>query len=495
MAVPAHDQRDFEFARKYDIPVRVVIQPEDETLNGETMEEASEGEGVMANSAEFNGMPSTQAIEAIADAMEEKGFGQRDVNYSLLDWLISRQRYWGAPIPMIYCDDCGAVPVPEEDLPVMLPTDAKFRPTGESPLELNEDFVNTTCPKCGKPAKRETDTMTTYVCSSWYYLRYINPDEDTQPFDKEDVDYWLPVDQYIGGIEHAVRHLLYARFVTKVLHDLGHLDFVEPFSELFTQGMICNRTEDGTLVKMSKSKGNAVSADEIIQKYGADTARTFVLFVGPPDQDAEWSDEGVAGVHRFLKRVWRLTAQNLEIYDTDWQSHIEAELTDEQRAIRRRTHQTIQKVTDDCEDMKFNTAVSAIMELTNDLSSFADEMDTESAEDCAVFSEAVTRLVMLLSPFAPHLTDELWERLGNSGSLYRHPWPKADSEVAAAENVTIVVQVNGKLRDRIEVPVGTDMDEVAARAMDSEDVLRHTEGKEIRKIVKVPDRLINIVAN
>ncbi len=495
MAVPAHDQRDFDFARKYDLPVKVVIQPEGEVIDGDTMEAAFEAKGNQVNSAEYDGMPCTEAIEKIADRMEERGIGKRTTNYRLQDWLLSRQRYWGAPIPIVHCDNCGVVPVPYEDLPVLLPTDAEFTPTGDSPLAGVADFVNTTCPKCGGPAKRETDTMTTYVCSSWYFLRYISPHNDDVPFVKEDVNKWLPVDHYIGGVEHAVRHLLYARFITKVLHRLGHVEFSEPFAELFTQGMICSRTPEGQLVKMSKSKGNAVPADEIIERYGADTARTFVLFVGPPELDAEWSDEGVAGVHRFLKRVWRLAVENAEKWDPDFASTLDGDLAGQQRDMRRKTHQTIAKVTDDIERMHFNTAVSAIMELANDMSAFVDNMDAGNAADCAVFSEAVKHLVILLSPFASHMCDELWERMGYEGSLYTSEWPEADMSIAAEENVTVVVQVNGKVRNKVDVPAGCDINALAEEVQSSPQVQKYLEGKTVRKVIAVPDKLINIVAN
>lgn len=493
MAVPAHDGRDFEFARKYGLPVVPVIQPEGESFHGDTMAEAYEGEGLQINSDRFDGLHCTDAAGQLADHMEERGIGSRAVNYRLLDWLISRQRYWGAPIPMVHCDSCGTVPVPFEDLPVLLPTDAEFKPTGESPLARNEGFVTTVCPSCGGPAKRETDTMTTYVCSSWYYLRYINPHEDDQPFVKSDVDHWLPVDHYIGGVEHAVRHLLYARFVTKVLHKLGYVDFTEPFARLFTQGMICARTADGRLEKMSKSKGNAVPADKIIAQYGADTARTYVLFVGPPEQEVEWSDEGVAGVFRFLSRVWRLVAGNLQHHDTAWRDHLRGDLIDEQRAIRRKTHQTIRKVGDDIERMHFNTAVSACMELTNDLVAYAGKMSGDNLTDCAVFSEAIEHLTILISPFAPHLADELWERMGYQPSLLQTTWPEAAEELAAEEQVTVVVQVNGKVRDRLTVPAGSDMEQVAEMAKQAAQVQKHLEGKSVRKIITVPDTLVNIV--
>jgi len=488
MAVPAHDQRDLEFARKYDIPVRVVIQPPGEQLDATTMTQAWEEPGIQVNCDQFSGMPSEAAKQAIADYLEAQGIGQRTINWRLRDWLLSRQRYWGCPIPIIYCEACGEVPVPEEDLPVLLPTDAEFKPTGESPLADVPAFVNTTCPRCGRPAQRETDTMTTFVDSSWYFLRYTSPDADDVPFHRDAVDYWLPVDKYVGGIEHAVRHLLYARFITKVLYDLGHIGFSEPFAELFTQGMIY---KDGA--KMSKSKGNVVTPNQINARYGADTGRLFILFVGPPDQDAEWSDQGVEGAHRFLNRVWRLVTENTDKFVADWAESIGTDFDEDQRAIRRKVHQTIQSVTTDIEEMGLNTTVSALMELTNELLPFAQQIGPGDHASCTVLSEALQNLLLLLSPMAPHIADELWQRLGLPDTTYQQPWPQADEQVAAAEQITIAVQVNGKLRGTIDVPAGTDMERVQELALQANSVRRHIEGKEIKRIIPVPNKLINIV--
>lgn len=492
MAVPTHDQRDFEFAHRYDLPLRVVIEPKDTPLDAATMTGAYEEDGVQVNSGPFDGLDNNAAKEAIADHLEAEGIGRRTINFRLRDWLVSRQRYWGAPIPIIHCNECGAVPVPEEDLPVMLPTDAEFKPTGESPLARHEGFVHTTCPTCGGAARRETDTMTTYVCSSWYFLRYTTPTDDSRIFDRKKVDYWLPVDKYVGGVEHAVRHLLYARFITKVLHDLGHLSFEEPFTELFTQGMICSRTPEGRLEKMSKSKGNAVPADDIVEKYGADTARTFVLFVGPPDKDAEWQDKGVEGCHRFLGRVWRLASENLGIYREDRRQALSGDLPENCRSLRRKTHQTIRRVADDIENMGLNTLISAIMELTNEALQFAAELKADDDAACATLSEAMECLVVLLSPAAPHLCCELWEKLGKT-DLYHAAWPAFDPELAAEEMVTVVIQVNGKVRGRLEVRAGTDMQAVQEAALLEEAVQRHVAGKEIVKTIPVPDKLLNIV--
>ncbi|MGI5816809.1 MAG: leucine--tRNA ligase [Armatimonadota bacterium] len=488
MAVPAHDQRDFEFARKYEIPVIPVIQPEGEKLDGETMGEAYIGDGEQINSAEFSGRPNREALEQIADRMEAEGLGRRDVNYRLRDWCISRQRYWGAPIPIIYCDDCGIVPVPEEDLPVELPEDVEFRVTGNSPLSQVEEFMSVDCPNCGGPGRREADTMDTFVYSAWYYLRYPSPHETSAPFNRDDVEYWLPVDQYVGGIEHATGHLMYSRFITKVLHDLGWVSFREPFASLFTQGMVY---KDGA--KMSKSRGNVVSPDALNEEYGTDTGRLYSLFVGPPDQDTEWNDEGVVGSHRFLWRVWRLVTEHLDAWDSDFAASLAGAAGDEQREMRRKTHQTIMKVSDDFEGMRFNTAIAAIMELSNDLTDFAGSMDASDAADRAAFSEGLRTLVMLLSPIAPHICDELWARMGEEPSLFEREWPEADASLAEEERITIVVQVNGRVRDNIEVPAGTDMDAAVEIALERERVAKYVEGKEIAKTIKVPDRLINLV--
>ncbi len=493
MAVPAHDQRDLEFAREYGLPVRVVIQPRGQELDAETMTEAFVDEGVQVNSGQFDGLPNVEAAEAIADYMEARGVGRRAVNYRLRDWCVSRQRYWGAPIPIVYCDKCGMVPVPEEQLPVLLPLDVDFRPGGESPLARHEGFVGTTCPRCGGAARRETDTMDTFVCSSWYYLRYASPHCDTAPFRKEDVNYWLPVDKYVGGVEHAILHLFYSRFVTKVLHDQGRLEFVEPFRNLFTQGMICHRTAEGKLEKMSKSKGNVVTPDEINATYGADTGRAFILFVGPPDQDAEWSDQGVEGCYRFLNRVWRLVQRHREDYDPDWRERLEG-LDDASRSIRRKTHQTIRRVTEDIgERMHFNTAISAIMELVNEVLPFAEQGVGERGARRAAFSEALEHMVVLLSPFAPHLADELWESLGHEGFLYRHPWPAYDAEIARQDEITVVVQVNGKVRDRMTVAAGLGEEELREAALERPKIAAILGGKAVVKSVVVPGKLVNFV--
>jgi leucyl-tRNA synthetase len=490
MAVPAHDQRDFEFARTYGLPIVVVIQPPGQELKPETMTAAWEGDGVQVNSGPFTGLPNTEAKQRIADYLEERGLGRRAVNYRLRDWLVSRQRYWGTPIPIVYCDRCGTVPVPEEELPVLLPEVADYTPGGRSPLENAVEWVNTTCPQCKGPARREVDTLATFVDSSWYFLRYPSPHYDQGPFDPAEVEYWLPVDKYVGGIEHAVQHLLYARFITKVLYDLGYVSVQEPFRELFTQGMIY---KDGA--KMSKSLGNVVSTDYICDRYGADTGRTFILFVGPPEQDAEWSDQGVEGVFRFLNRVWRLILGRRDLYMADWRAHLPAleELTDAQRAMRRKTHQTIRAVTEDIETMHLNTAVSALMELTSELQAFADAVSGGGEVAKAVFSEAAEHLVLLLSPFAPHLADELWQRLGHERTTWEESWPTYDEAVAARETITIVVQVNGKVRDRLQVPAGSDMDQVAELALQQPNVQRHIAGRQVRQVVKVQDRLVNIV--
>ncbi len=492
MAVPAHDQRDFEFARKHGLPIKVVIQPEGQKLNPETMTEAWEGDGIQVDSGPFTGLPNTEAKEKIADLLEEQGIGRRTVSYRLRDWLVSRQRYWGTPIPIVYCEKCGIVPVPEDQLPVLLPEVPDYTPGGRSPLENATEWVNTTCPQCGGPARREVDTLATFVDSSWYFLRFPNPHYDEGPFDPEAVDYWLPVDKYVGGIEHATLHLLYARFITKVLYDLGYVKFREPFTELFTQGMIY---KDGA--KMSKSLGNIVTPEEINDRYGADTGRVFILFIGPPDQDAEWSDRGVEGVHRFLQRVWRAVNGWRDLYMADWREKMPPmeELGEKQKALRRKTHQTIKKVTDDIEGMRLNTAVSAMMELVNELLPFAEAADEAAEADRAVYSEAAENLVLILSPFAPHICDELWSRLGHEGTCWEQAWPEHDEEIATEETITIVVQVNGKVRDRLQVPRDMDMDAVAEMALQSENVKRHIEGKQVRKVIKVPGKLINIVAS
>ncbi len=494
MAVPAHDQRDFEFAKKYDLPIKVVIMPKDKTITPEDMEGAWEGPGVLVNSGQFDGLDNQVAKQKIVEFLEKEGKGKSKVTYRLRDWGISRQRYWGAPIPIIHCEKCGAVPVKKEDLPVELPFDVEFDPTGRSPLPQVEEFWKTTCPKCGGPARRETDTMDTFVESSWYFARYVCPDDDTKPLDKERVDKWLPVDQYIGGIEHAILHLLYSRFFTKVLRDLGYLSVDEPFDRLLTQGMVL---KDGA--KMSKSKGNVVDPNTMIERYGADTVRLFILFAAPPERDLEWSDRGVEGAHRFIQRLWRLVTDNLEeLKDSPYSSDELAEICKEDKklkALRQKTHQTIKKVTEDIEERyHFNTAISAVMELINDTTALLQDAKAKGAEGFwKVIREAAEAALLLLSPMIPHVTSELWQLLGHEKLIALEAWPKFDKEAAKKDAVTVVVQVKGKVRGRIEVPAGAGQDEVLELAKAEPNVAKHLEGKEIRKVIYVQDRLLNIV--
>ena len=485
MAVPAHDQRDFEFARKYDIPIKVVIQPDEEILDPATMSAAFTEAGTMVNSDRFNGMRSDAAKESIADHLTQQGIGKKTVNFRLRDWGISRQRYWGNPIPIIYCDLCGVVPVPEQDLPVTLPRDVAFTGEGGSPLARLDSFVNVPCPICGLMSRRETDTMDTFVQSSWYFLRYCCPDLTTGPLDKARTGYWMSVDQYIGGIEHAVLHLLYARFFTKVLRDLGYVNVDEPFTNLLTQGMVI---KDGT--KMSKSKGNVVDPNGLIERYGADTARLFSLFAAPPEKDLDWSDQGVDGSYRFLNRVWKLVFETLP-YTTSASVVNPEKLTSEGKALRRVVHKTIRKVTDEIEGrFHFNTAIAAIMEMVNALNAFEPKNDPRNA---AVLREALTSLVMMLAPFVPHAAEELWEGLGNKGSLAEISWPSYDSAAAVDEELVVVVQVNGKLRDRITMPVSATEEEFRAAALAAERVRSFIDGKIVRKVIVVPGKLVNIV--
>lgn len=543
MAVPAHDQRDLEFARQYGLPVRIVIKPPDTDLDEATMTQAYVEPGIMVNSDRFSGMDSEAAKDAIADYMEQRGIGKRSVQYRLRDWLISRQRYWGTPIPIVYCDACGVVPVPEDQLPVLLPRNVQITGKGGSPLSQVPEFVNTTCPQCGRAAKRETDTMSTFVDSAWYFLRFCDPRNDKAIFDTEKVNYWMPVDQYVGGIEHAVGHLMYSRFITKVLSDLGMVNFHEPFTRLFTQGMIYHeaywcpkcqayrrpkeveRTEtDGkvvaickvcggetqiTLDKMSKSKLNVVTPEEICERYGADTGRLFILFTGPADQDAEWKSTGVEGCYRFLARLWRtvLNAINRNLIVRDWRDRLpqilgvnggSPSLNDAERNLRRKLHQTIKTVTDDIDGFRFNTAVAAMMELLNELQPFVEQTghgagDGRREESRIVISEAIDLFLRLLHPFAPHITDELWERLGGDSSLFTQTWAKVDEEALVEETMTIVVQVNGRVRGRIVVPVGADEESIKQRALEEPNVRTHLEGKQIKRFILVPGKIVNIV--
>jgi leucyl-tRNA synthetase len=482
MAVPAHDERDWQFAKKYGLPIRQVIAPPEGVSEG-----CYTGPGVMVNSGPFSGLPSEEGKEKVVAFLEEKGLGKRAVSYRLRDWLISRQRYWGAPIPIVYCDRCGEVPVPEEDLPVLLPPNVDFLPTGPSPLARCEEFVRTTCPRCKGPARRETDTMDTFVCSSWYYLRYCSPWTKDKPFEPEDIDYWMPVDQYIGGVEHAILHLLYARFFTKVLHDLGFVKFREPFVNLFAQGMV---TKDGA--KMSKSKGNTVSPRDIIEKFGADTVRVFILFAGPPELDMEWSDRGVEGAFRFLNRVWRTAQDILELAPKDGVPFGE----EEYRKVERRIHQTIFRVnTDITEKFHFNTAISAMMELLNDFTDYLRFLGEKGVHprEKELLLFGMRTLVSLLNPIAPHITEELWELLGEKGYLSVAPWPTYDPEKLQESVVEIVVQVNGKVRGKVVVPRGMREEEVLRRALEDERIRQWLNGKPVKKHIYVPDKLVNIV--
>ncbi len=492
MAVPAHDQRDFEFARKYSIPIKIVIQPEGENIDPNEMTEAWEGPGKLINSGDFNGLGNEEAKEAIVDYLATRELGKKTVSYRLRDWGISRQRYWGAPIPMIHCEKCGIVPVKKEDLPVVLPTDAQLDEKGRSPLPKLESFWSTTCPSCGGPARRETDTMDTFVESSWYFARYTCADEHSKPLDKKRVDAWLPVHQYIGGIEHAILHLLYSRFFTKVLRDLGYLSADEPFTNLLTQGMVL---KDGS--KMSKSKGNVVDPDEMIKRYGADTVRLFILFAAPPERDLEWSDSGVEGAHRFLNRIWRIVTDNLEKLKKANKENVSSCQDKSLKAIRRKTHQTIIKVSDDLDNkFHFNTAISAVMELVNEIQGYLKDSgipSSDNQEAWSVLREAVEAVLMLLSPMVPHITDELWTLLGNEKSLCWESWPQPDAEAAKSDTVKIAVQVNGKLRSQIEVSQDLTQEAIEKLALSDSKVKRHTEGKIIHKIIYVPGRLVNIV--
>jgi leucyl-tRNA synthetase len=493
MAVPAHDQRDFEFAQKYGLKIVVVIQPPDRTLAPESLTEAYEDPGVLVNSKKFDGEASELAKEAITAALEAAGQGSRAINYRLKDWGISRQRYWGAPIPIIYCEHCGMVPVPAADLPVTLPLDVEISGEGGSPLARLESFLNTTCPVCQGPARREADTMDTFVESSWYFLRYCCPDYEQGILDRQRVDYWMPVDQYIGGIEHAVLHLLYARFFTKVLRDLGHAGVDEPFTRLLTQGMVLL---DGA--KMSKSKGNVVDPDEMIKAYGADTTRLFCLFAAPPERDLEWSDQGVAGSFRFLNRVWSLVREVWEpLRRAETFSGDGSTLPPPLKSLRQKVHQTIHRVTGDIEArFHFNTAIAALMELVNDLYKAREEQGDETLADprgASVWREAIATLVLLLSPMVPHLAEELWHHLGRRSSVYLQPWPQADTAAMAVDTRLVVIQVNGKLRGKIEVPVDANDELIEQQALADERIRELLQGQTVKKIVVARQKLVNIV--
>lgn len=474
MGVPAHDERDYEFATRYELPVRVVVVPVEEEVEEGSLYVGHSDDERLVDSAQFSGLASAEAKGAIVEWLESRGRGRPAVSYRLRDWLLSRQRYWGCPIPILYCESCGVVPVPDEDLPVLLPDVDEYLPKGRSPLAAAEDWVRTTCPRCGGEARRETDTMDTFVDSSWYFIRYTDPRNDSAPWDPAVADYWLPVNQYIGGVEHAILHLLYARFFVKVLNDLGLLGFREPFLRLFTQGMIHYLG-----AKMSKTHGNVVSPDEMLERYGADVVRLYVLYIGPAEDDIEWQDKDIEGMARFVGRLWRLA---LEVAERG-----PAEAAADGPLVRR-AHETIARVTDDIERrFQFNTPIAAVIELVNDV--YQARHDPARAGEMRV---AVETAVSLIQPYAPHLAEELWERLGRE-RLWKEPWPEADPALLRRDTFQLVVQVNGRVRDRVEVPASLSEPELVARAKELPRVRAHLDGKEIRKEIVVPGKLVNLV--
>ncbi|MBI5408361.1 MAG: leucine--tRNA ligase, partial [Nitrospirae bacterium] len=502
MAVPAHDQRDFDFAKKYDIPVKVVIVKDSAEVqkcrsaegkdNTEPISQAYEEDGVLVSSAQFSNLTSEEAREKIADYLERKGLGKKVVNYKLRDWGISRQRYWGTPIPIIYCPACGVVPVPEEELPVILPKDVVFTGKGASPLLKANDFIKSKCPKCGGSARRETDTMDTFVDSSWYFIAYCLGGNRKIAFNSElstlnsKLSYWMPVDQYIGGIEHAVLHLLYSRFFTKVIRDIGLIKVNEPFTSLLTQGMVI---KDGA--KMSKSKGNVVDPDFLIDKYGTDTVRVFCMFAAPPERDLEWSDQGVEGAYRFLHRVWGLVYKNkFKIQNSKFKIEEIFSLQPSALSLLRKTHQTIKKVTNSIErDYHFNTAIAALMELINEATSFNPSTD----EDSRTLRSTIRQIILLLSPFAPHIAEELWAQAGEKESILKEPWPVWDEDIAKEEEIELVIQVNGKVRGRIMIPAGLDDETIKEKALAEPKVREHIKDKALKKVLVVKGKLVNIV--
>jgi leucyl-tRNA synthetase len=524
MAVPAHDQRDFEFAKKYILPIRVVIQPNDRKLILAEMTEAYVDEGVMADSGIFSGTPNIAGKEKIAAFAEANGFGKKAIRFRLRDWGVSRQRYWGTPIPIIYCEICGAMPVPEDQLPVALPKDVPFTGKGGSPLSDSKTFSQVACPKCHGNARRETDTMDTFVDSSWYFLRYTSANFTKAPVDVDKGRYWMAVDQYIGGVEHAVLHLLYARFFTKALRDVGLATVGEPFTNLLTQGMVSKETyrcsehnwlfpnelvgsdkdgwkcplchrpvQKGRVEKMSKSKKNIIDPEDLIGQYGADTARLFTLFAAPPEKDLEWSDQGVEGAFRFLSRLWRLVFQQRELWTKPSSNGAPAELTSKQRDLKRMIHRTIKKVSDDIDGrFHFNTAIAAIMELSNALSA-AIQDDANLKDSAPIIKEGLETMIVLLAPFVPHVASELWEELGHRESLDRLPWPSYSQAALVEEQLLIVVQVNGKVRGKITVPADMTQERIQTDALADARVVGFLEGKKVQRVVYVPRRLVNIV--
>ncbi len=496
MAVPAHDTRDWAFAHRYQLPIRISIQNPDQTLDLTAMTEAYTEDGITADSGQFSGMPNRKAIGCMTAHAVEQGFGGPMVHYRLRDWLISRQRYWGAPIPIVYCDACGIVPVPEAELPIALPDDVAFRPTGESPLAACPEFMQTPCPRCSAPARRESDTMDTFVDSSWYFLRFLSPRDDQRAIDTDNCNRWLPVDQYIGGIEHAILHLLYARFFTKALHDIGLIGFDEPFAHLFTQGMICKRSEtDGQLYKMSKSKGNVVNPDALITEYGADTVRLYTLFIGPPERDAEWNDQGIEGASRFLRRLWRRIFDARAALQTVAGRRLPAssELTAAQKELRRKTHAVIQHVTQSMDGaFHFNVAIAQIMELMNALDTH-DLSEAASETTRGIGRETLETMLLLLSPFAPHISEELWVELGHAPGILNCSWPEVDPAALTQEETEIVVQVNGKTRGRGRIAVGLPDDAVCRIVQEWDAIRKFTGDRPVQRVIVIPDKLINIV--
>lgn len=482
MAVPAHDQRDFDFAKAFDLEIIPVVDPENEEIDLDNLKEAFEAEGKLINSDRFNGMNNQEAIDKIIEYLEEKGIGKKTVNYKLRDWLISRQRYWGTPIPMIHCDSCGWVPEKEENLPVMLPADVEFTGKGESPLATSSTFADTICPVCGKPAKRELDTMDTFLDSSWYFLRYCDAKNNEEAFSKEKTDYWMNVDQYIGGVEHAILHLMYARFFQMALYDMGYVSQEEPFKNLLTQGMVI---KDGA--KMSKSLGNVVSPAEIIEKYGADTARLFILFAAPPERELDWSDKGVEGSFRFINRVYRMVYEFSQKYKDAPDTYEISGDADKNMAYW--LNYAIKKVSDDIgERFNFNTAISTIMEMVNEMYKYK-----EGQVNPGLYKAAIKDLVVMMAPFVPHVTEEMWEHLGYSGSVHEQPWPEYDEKALVKDTVEIVVQINGKIKEKINIAGDSSREEMEKIAVENDKIKALTEGKNVVKIIAVPNKLINIV--
>lgn len=483
MAVPAHDQRDFEFTEKYELPMELVIRPTDEILELEELDEAYEGPGVMVNSGELSGLPSEQGKKAVAEHLEEKGLGESTVNYRLRDWSISRQRYWGAPIPMVHCEKCGVVPVPEDQLPVLLPDEIEeFRPKGTSPLGGVTEWINTTCPKCGGPAQRDPDTMDTFVDSSFYHLRYLAADQDGVPFDKERMKRWLPISLYVGGPEHGTGHLIYIRFITRFLHNIGLCPVAEPATKLVHQGII---TKDGN--RMSKSKGNVVNPDAFVEQYGSDVFRMYLQFTGEFQQGGDWSDKGIVGIDRFVNRIWRL----LERYPGNWDG-VEPAGADYPESLNRTLHNMIKSSGEDLANLSFNTGISRMMELVNELYLWVGEKNDPARDENAV-RRILAVLARVIGPFAPHFAEEMWELLGGTETVFNQRWPQYDESALARETITLVVQVNGKLRDRIEAAADAPNDELEKLALASEKVQGYLDGKEVRKVIVVPGKLVNVV--